>query len=442
MSLCRVGVAGKFVSQQLASRSVLTSLGSASVFRRYFWWSRKSNGEDKGKKVEKKNDDKEKKKLEVPSFGTKDQTKAIKESSVTPSFNDKKLSEDLDKYSDSLLRNDPSRGVIDDIADLGPIQKIGRDPYKTFQEFMTPRPVRLHNEMVIPAIPLPVRPLLPGFMQNLTISDRATIQKLREVQASSDRYVGLFLRREKSSNDLADNPDVIRSLSDIYSVGTYEWTDSLISRCAELQDIRMVGTNASVILLGRSRISIKDCVQLGPPTLIKADRIPPPVNDLDEVTMNAYANEIFSYTQLIAASNPILNEYLTLFMQRRETDNPLYFADFAGGLTMEHRELQQKLLESRSFPERFEIAIKLFSQELQTIRIQQELKKKVEANTKETERKFILKEQMKVIQQQLGGDKDPKQSYIDKINTKLEDMKNRKVSEAAITVAFLIQYEE
>ena len=150
--------------------------------------------------------------------------------------------------------------------------------------------------------------------------------------------------------------------------------------------------------------------------------------------MNAYANEIFSYTQLIAAANPILNEYLTLFMQRRETDNPLYFADFAGGLTMEHRELQQKLLESRSYPERFEVAIKLFSQELQTIRIQQELKKKVEANTKETERKFILKEQMKVIQQQLGGDKDPKQSYIDKINAKLEDMKNRKVSEAAITV--------
>ena len=85
---------------------------------------------------------------------------------------------------------------------------------------MTPRPVRLHSEMVIPAIPLPVRPLLPGFMQNLTISDRATIQKLREVQASSDRYVGLFLRKEKSSNDLADNPDVIRSLSDVYSVGT------------------------------------------------------------------------------------------------------------------------------------------------------------------------------------------------------------------------------
>ena len=220
MSLYRVGIAGRFVSPQLASRSVLTNLASASVFRRSYWWSRQSNEGDKKSKDDKSKDDKEKKKPEVPPFGTKDQTKAIKDAAVTSSFGDKKLSEDLEKYSDSLLRNDPTRDVVDDIVGVGPIQKIGRDPYKTFQEFMTPRPVRLHSEMVIPAIPLPVRPLLPGFMQNLTISDRATIQKLRELQASSDRYVGLFLRKEKSSNDLADNPDVIRSLSEIYSVGT------------------------------------------------------------------------------------------------------------------------------------------------------------------------------------------------------------------------------
>ena len=80
MSLCRVGIASRFVSPQLASRSVLTNLASASVFRRYFWWSRKSNEEDKGQKEDKKKDDKEKKKPEVPSFGTKDQIKPTKDS--------------------------------------------------------------------------------------------------------------------------------------------------------------------------------------------------------------------------------------------------------------------------------------------------------------------------------------------------------------------------
>ena len=93
------------------------------------------------------------------------------------------------------------------------------------------------------------------------------------------------------------------------------------------------------------------------------------------------------------------------------------------------------MLESQSYTERFETAVKLFNKELMTIRIQQELKKKVESNTKETERKYVLKEQMKVIQQQLGGDKDPKQAYIEKVNKKVEEMKKTKVSEAAVTVS-------
>ena len=93
------------------------------------------------------------------------------------------------------------------------------------------------------------------------------------------------------------------------------------------------------------------------------------------------------------------------------------------------------MLESQSYTERFETAVKLFNKELMTIRIQQELKKKVESNTKETERKYVLKEQMKVIQQQRGGDKDPKQAYIEKVNKKVEEMKKTKVSEAAVTVS-------
>ena len=89
-----------------------------------------------------------------------------------------------------------------------------------FDNFFKPN-IRIKNEMILPAIPLPVRPLLPGFVQNLLISDRSTIQKLKEVASSSERFVGLFLRKEMSSNELSDSPDIIRNLDDIFSVGTY-----------------------------------------------------------------------------------------------------------------------------------------------------------------------------------------------------------------------------
>lgn len=92
------------------------------------------------------------------------------------------------------------------------------------------------------------------------------------------------------------------------------------------------------------------------------------------------------------------------------------------------------MLESQSYTERFDTAVKLFTKEIESIRVQQELKSKVESSTKEAERKYILKEQLKVIQQQLGTAKDPKQAYIEKVNKKVEEMKESKVNEAAITV--------
>ena len=110
----------------------------------------------------------------------------------------------------------------------------------------------------------------------------------------------------------------------------------------------MAGANTCITLLGRCRISIKECIDLGPPTLITANRVPPPVNDLDDITMTAYTNELFSYIQKLLASNPIIND-LKRFIQQRETNNLLYLADYAGGLTVENRDLQQKVaLSSRS----------------------------------------------------------------------------------------------
>ena len=68
------------------------------------------------------------------------------------------------------------------------------------------------------------------------------------------------------------------------------------------------------------------------------------------------------------------------------------------------------------------------------MQVQKDLKARIEKTSKENERNYILREQMKAIQKELGGDKDPKQKYIDMVNRKLEEMKHDEVSPAAITV--------
>ena len=221
MSLYRIVNASKLGSPLLASRAVLTSVASASIFRRSYWWNKKHDEDKEKTKEEKEKTKEEKKEPTNTALGSKPAPAVVKTKGLNDLFNEKQIANDLSKYSESLLRNDNMDAGMNDAVDVSIFPKGARDPYKSFQEFMTPRPVRLHDEMIIPAIPLPIRPLLPGFMQNLTLSDRATIQKLREVQSSPDRYVGLFLRKERSSNDLADNPDIIRSMDEVYNIGTY-----------------------------------------------------------------------------------------------------------------------------------------------------------------------------------------------------------------------------
>lgn len=220
MSLFRIANTAKAHSPVFAGRAVLTHVTSSSVFRRSYWWRKKSNDDEKSPKGGESEKKTEKKNAEVTP-NNKGQTPAVdKLKELSESINADGIANDLGKYSDSLLRNDARAEGLNDLPDVSPLPKLGQNAFKSFQDFIAPRPLRLHNEMIIPAIPLPVRPLLPGFLQNLTISDRATIQKLREVQSSPDRYVGLFLRKAKSSNDLVDKPDVIKSLEDVFPVGT------------------------------------------------------------------------------------------------------------------------------------------------------------------------------------------------------------------------------
>lgn len=95
------------------------------------------------------------------------------------------------------------------------------------------------DELVVPIIPLPLRPLFPGFIQSILISDRNTIQKLKEINSTRKPYIGLFLRKEMTSNNIRDSPDVIRDINELHTVGTYKCFNnsnvdllkSAISRC-------------------------------------------------------------------------------------------------------------------------------------------------------------------------------------------------------------------
>src|SRR5207302_3240770 len=82
-------------------------------------------------------------------------------------------------------------------------------------------------------------------------------------------------------------------------------------------------------------------------------------------------------------------------------------------------EAQQEILETTSPSERLEKLSAFLKKETEILEIQKNIRNKVEKEMGDTQREFILREQLKAIQQELG-ERDERGSEIDEYREKIE----------------------
>ena len=69
-----------------------------------------------------------------------------------------------------------------------------------------------------------------------------------------------------------------------------------------------------------------------------------------------------------------------------------------------HYEEKQRLLETVSLSERFELLGTLMNKEIGIMRFKRELQEKIKAKVDKNQREYLLREQLKVIREELGED--------------------------------------
>jgi|TARA_B100000780_G_C21089405_1_gene439013 ATP-dependent Lon protease len=108
------------------------------------------------------------------------------------------------------------------------------------------------------------------------------------------------------------------------------------------------------------------------------------------------------------------------FLKRRiEVQDPPRLADFAASLTSAKPELLQELMETLDVQERLDRALLLLKTEVEKSKLRKEIKESVEQKIGETQRKYMLNEQLKEIKNELGLEKDDKASLLEKFRTRL-----------------------
>jgi ATP-dependent Lon protease len=100
--------------------------------------------------------------------------------------------------------------------------------------------------------------------------------------------------------------------------------------------------------------------------------------------------------------------------------DPMKLADFAASITSAEGADLQRVLSATDPEERLSITLELLTKEKKIAEFQKEISKQVEDKMNKQQREFMLRQQLKTINKELGIDKDDKTVAISKYQAKVD----------------------
>ncbi|MCB1647659.1 MAG: endopeptidase La, partial [Pseudomonadales bacterium] len=138
--------------------------------------------------------------------------------------------------------------------------------------------------------------------------------------------------------------------------------------------------------------------------------------------LRAYAMAIINIIKELMTLNPLYNEELKQYLNYFNPNEPGPLADFAAAITSAEPEEMQDILETLPLLERMEKVLLMITKELDVARLQAQISQQVQEQVSEQQREFFLRQQLKVIQKELGIAKDDRQADAEKFRARLEGL--------------------
>uniref|UniRef100_A0A673N9P7 Lon protease homolog, mitochondrial n=1 Tax=Sinocyclocheilus rhinocerous TaxID=307959 RepID=A0A673N9P7_9TELE len=311
----------------------------------------------------------------------------------------------------------------------------------------------------VPLIAVNRNPVFPRFIKIIEVKNKPLMDLLRGKVRLAQPYAGVFLKKDDNNES-----DVVESLDAVYHTGTF----------VQIHEMQDLGDKLRMIVMGHRRIHINKQLDVEPeepeslevegeqpkalrrkqkrsrkdsaslPEVMEekvreaefvVEALPLPgvlmvevdnvVHEEFQVTeeVKALTAEIVKTIRDIIALNPLYRESVLQMMQagQRVVDNPIYLSDMGAVLTGAESHELQDVLEETNIPKRLYKALSLLKKEYELSKLQQRLGREVEEKIKQTHRKYLLQEQLKIIKKELGLEKEDKDAIEEKFRERLKD---------------------
>ncbi|MFI5261647.1 MAG: LON peptidase substrate-binding domain-containing protein, partial [Candidatus Limnocylindrales bacterium] len=250
----------------------------------------------------------------------------------------------------------------------------------------------------LPLVALRETVIFPEMIVPLQVGRDKSVQALNAAVAEGSAIV-LVTQRQPEKEDIADP-------SELYEIGTL----AKIAQVVQLQD----GT-VRAIVQGQQRLRVKRFTQVEPylrAEIVTLEDAKPSGLEV-QALLRTVQGQIETYVQSGAPVPP------EAAVAARNITEPGLLADmvaYSPDLTTEQR---QELLETVDVVERLKLVSTFLNRQIEILELKGKIQSEVKSEMDKTQREYILREQLKAIQRELGED-DPQQAEINELRDKVE----------------------
>lgn len=251
---------------------------------------------------------------------------------------------------------------------------------------------QMNNEQLpelVSVLPLRNTVLFPGVVIPITVGRDKSIKLIKDAYAK-DRIIGVVSQKDVSVEDPKFN--------DLNSIGTIAQI---------LRMLRMPDGNTTVIIQGKRRFKIAEIVQDEPYLKAQITAFSDTSTETRDQEFNAIVDSLKDISMQIIQQSPNIPTEASFAI--RNIESPSFLINFISSNMNADVEKKQQLLEMNDLKERATRVLEHLTKELQMLELKNQIQSKVKVDLDKQQREYFLNQQLKTIQEELGGNTPDKE---------------------------------
>ncbi|MVZ64498.1 endopeptidase La [Sphingobacterium sp. DK4209] len=236
---------------------------------------------------------------------------------------------------------------------------------------------------VLPILPLRNTVLFPGVVIPITVGRDKSIKLVKDAY-KGNRTIGVVSQKDM----IVEDP----TFEQLHKVGTVAHI---------IKILQMPDGNTTVIIQGKQRFKLVELVQSEPYMTAKVDKFPEEKPKTNSKEFKALISSVKELALQIIQLSPNLPSEAGIAIKNIES--PTFLVNFiASNLSLELED-KQDLLETKDFVKRAKQLLEYLTTEIQMLELKNQIQNKVRVDLDKQQRDYFLSQQLKTIQEELGG---------------------------------------